>query len=127
LRLIFAGDWEIFAPITLGLIYFAALTNRYTVKRFPKINQLPKANRVFGWTLIVIGVFFALGIARDPIAAGSNTLLTMRGLLGVVDLFWLWLGAGLFQGAIGWANGSQRKRRVLLGARDAWGPWCGSA
>ncbi|MBP7686929.1 MAG: hypothetical protein KA765_03440 [Thermoflexales bacterium] len=150
LRCIFTGDWEVFAPITLGAIYFGALTNRYTLKRFssppiettsrnaqraaqspseigvrraakqqskiPFLSILaalreiffvdadsqspPKANRVFGGTLIVIGLFFALGIARDSVLAGSNTLLTMRGLLGVVDLFWLWLGAGLFQGAI---------------------------
>lgn len=101
LRQVFTGDWEIFAPITLGLIYFAALTNRYTLKRFSKPDQLPKANRVFWWTLIVVAIFFALGISRDPVKAGSTTLLAMRGLLGIVDLFWLWLGAGLFQGAIG--------------------------
>ncbi len=100
LRKVFTGDWEVFAPITLGLLYFVALTNRYVLRRFPKTDKLPKANRVFGGTLIVVGLFFALGIARDPIKAGSSTLLTMRGLLGVVDLFWLWLGPGLFQGAI---------------------------
>ncbi len=117
LRRIFTGDWELFAPITLGLVYFAALTNRYTLMRFPKTGQLPKADRVFWWTLIVIGVFFALGISRDPIKTGSTTLLTMRGLLGVVDLFWLWLGAGLFQGAIGLGKWVTRESVSFLSAR----------
>ncbi len=120
LRVIFTGDWEVFAPITLGLIYFVALTNRYTLKRFPTPTKLPQVNRVFWWTLIVVGAFCTLGIARDPVKAGSSTLLTMRGLLGVIDLFWLWLGAGLFQGAIGlgkWVT--TRERVVPLGPRDA--------
>ncbi|HZY40424.1 MAG TPA: hypothetical protein VFF59_00330, partial [Anaerolineae bacterium] len=152
LRLIFTGDWEILAPITLGLIYFAALTNRYTLKRFSSPStetpsrqaakrqrsnvvlsvlaalreifpvdsgsiKPPKANRVFWWTLIVIGIFFALGIARDPSTAASNTLLTMRGLLGVVDLFWLWLGAGLFQGAIGLGKWVTQESVSFLSAR----------
>ena len=34
LRKIFTGDWELFAPITLSLLYFAALTNRFVLKRF---------------------------------------------------------------------------------------------
>ena len=101
LRRIFTGDWEVLAPVALGLIYFAALTNRTTLQRFPKTDKLPKADRIFWWTLIVIALFFTLGISRDPIKAGSTTLLAMRGLLGIVDLFWLWLGASLFQGAIG--------------------------
>ena len=117
LRRIFTGGWEILAPITLGLIYFAALTNRYTLKRFPKTDQLPKADRVFWLTLIVIGMFFVLGIARDPTVAASNTLLTMRGLLGVVDLFWLWLGAGLFQGAIGLGKWVTKESVSFLSAR----------
>jgi hypothetical protein len=117
LRLIFTGDWEIFAPITLGLIYFAALTNRYTLKRFPKTDRPPKANRVFWWTLIVIGGFFALGIARDPSTAATDTLLTLRGLLGVVDLFWMWLGAGLFQGAIGLGKWITQESVSFLSAR----------
>ena len=119
LRRLFTGGWEILAPITLGLIYFAALTNRYTLQRFPKTDQLPKADRVFWLTLIVIGTFFALGIARDPTVAARNTLLTMRGLLGVVDLFWLWLGAGLFQGAIGLGKWVTKESVAFLSARVA--------
>ncbi|MBI5563578.1 MAG: hypothetical protein HY870_01695, partial [Chloroflexi bacterium] len=152
LRLIFTGEWEIFAPITLGLIYFAALANRYTLRvvsstsekpasrKAPKQqsknpflsgfaalretffveagSQLPpKADRVFWGTLIVIGVFFVLGISRDPVKAGSTTLLAMRGLLGIVDLFWLWLGAGLFQGAIGLGKWVTKESVSFLSAR----------
>lgn len=152
LRRIFTGDWEVFAPLTLGLIYFAALINRYTLKRFSlhpekagshhaaktprngiwrgclaalrKIffvdvdSRLPpKADRVFWWTLIVIGIFFTLGISRDPITASSNTLLTLRGLLGLVDLFWLWLGAGLFQGAIGLGKWVTKESTAFFSAR----------
>ncbi len=152
LRKIFTGDWELFAPITLSLLYFAALTNRFVLKRFSlrpeesvsrqeakpqsknrflsvlaTLRELfffedgahlpPRADRVFGWTLIVIGLFFTLGISRDPITAGSNTLLTLRGLLGIVDLFWLWLGAGLFQGAIGLGKWVTKESTAFFSAR----------
>jgi hypothetical protein len=101
LRRLFTGEWEIAAPITLGAIYFAALINRFTLKRFPKTDQPPKPDRVFWSTLIVIGLFFVLARTRNQTLVAGNALLAMRGLLGVIDLFWLWLGAGLFQGAIG--------------------------
>jgi hypothetical protein len=101
LRRIFTADWEIAAPITLGAIYFVALINRFTLKRFPKTDQPIKPDRVFGSTLIVIGLFFVLALTRNQGLVADNTLLAMRGLLGVIDLFWLWLGAGLFEGAIG--------------------------
>lgn len=152
LRRIFTGDWELFAPITLGLIYFVVLTNRSVLKRFSlrpeesvsrqeakpqsknrflsvfaTLRELfffedgahlpPRADRVFWWTLIVIGLFFTLGISRDPITAGSNTLLTLRGLLGIVDLFWLWLGAGLFQGAIGLGKWVTKESTAFFSAR----------
>ena len=119
LRRIFTGEWEVLAPIVLGLIYFVALTNRYTRQRFPQTDQQPKADRVFWLTLIVIGTFFTLGIARDPTVAAQKTLLTMRGLLGVVDLFWLWLGASLFQGAIGLGKWLTNESVSLLSARVA--------
>ena len=51
--------------------------------------------------------------------AARNTLLTMRSLLGVVDLFWLWLGAGLFQGAIELGKWVTRESVSFLSARVA--------
>jgi hypothetical protein len=92
---------EVLIIIALGLIYYAALINPRMLRLFPPPDRLPRPDRVFAGTLVVAAVFFAAAVGRDQAVVSSNTLLAMRGLLGVVDLFWLWLGAGLFQGAIG--------------------------
>lgn len=101
LHRLFDDFGEVLIVIVLGLIYFAALINSRTRRLFPPPDRLPQPDRVFVGTLVVAAVFFVAALWRDQAVVSSNTLLMMRSLLGVVDLFWLWLGAGLFQGAIG--------------------------
>ena len=100
LQRIFKGDMQIVAPIVLGLAYFLLLANKHALRLVRNNGRPPAPGRLFASTFGVICSFFAMAIAFDPSATAQRTLLSMRSLLGILDLFWMWLGAGLFLGAI---------------------------
>ncbi len=86
--------WYWPGQVVLSLIYLGLLllTDR--------LRKPPTPGRVFWGTLAVIGLFYGLAARRDAAALGENTILSFQGILGLVDLVWMWLGGGLFVGAL---------------------------
>lgn len=86
--------WYWPGQVVLSLVYLAALalTNR--------LRKPPVLGRTFLGTLAVVSLFFVLAGWQDAAALGENALLSFQGVLGLVDLFWMWLGGSLFVGAL---------------------------
>ncbi len=86
--------WYWPGQVVLSLVYLAvlALTNR--------LRKPPALGRTFWGTLTVAALFYALAGRRDSAALGENTVLSFQGILGLVDLAWMWLGGSLFVGAL---------------------------
>jgi hypothetical protein len=80
--------------VVLSLVYLGALA---LTDRLRKPLAL---GRTFWWTLGVVALFFVLAGWRDFVALGENAVLSFQGILGLVDLFWMWLGGSLFVGAL---------------------------
>jgi hypothetical protein len=119
LQRVFTGDMQIIAPFILGLIYFLLLANRHSLRLVRNSSRPPAPGHVFWSTLVVICSFFALAIAIDETATAQRTLLSMRSLLGILDLFWMWLGAGLFLGAIALGRWITTESMTILPPRAA--------
>jgi hypothetical protein len=95
-------SWYWPGQVVLSLVYLAALalTNR--------LRKPPALGRTFWVTLGVIILFFVLAGRRDYATLGENAVLSFQGILGLVDLVWMWLGGSLFVGALevgAWGTG----------------------
>jgi hypothetical protein len=121
------ASWNLAGRILLGLLFFALLANPLTLpaKARPtpvKVRPAHAADAViFFPALAVIVLFFTLAYIRDPALTGQNLLLSLRSLLGVVDLAWFWLGWTLFEGALdlgAWI--SARSMRILTPRVGSW-------
>ena len=87
-------SWYWPGQVILSLVYLAALalTNR--------LRKPPTLGRTFWGTFGVIILFSVLAVRRDYAALGENAVLSFQGILGLVDLVWMWLGGSLFVGAL---------------------------
>ena len=84
--------------LALGMVYYGLLQNPLTLKT--KISPL-QPRHVFWGTLVVVSSFFFLAYLREAQEFSRYTLLSLRSLLGIVDIFWMWLGATLLEWALG--------------------------
>jgi hypothetical protein len=87
-------SWYWPGQVVLSLVYLGALA---LTDRLRKPLAL---GRTFWGTLGVVVLFFVLAGWKDGGALRENTVLSFQGILGLVDLFWMWLGGSLFVGAL---------------------------
>ncbi|TFH22714.1 MAG: hypothetical protein E4H03_07825 [Myxococcales bacterium] len=119
--------------LLLGAAYFALLANPLAVRTAlaGRLAVVLTPVRVFGATCSVLGIYLYLAVRADLSAAASATLLAFQGALGVADLVWMWLGAGLFVGALDLGRWlSRESRRVLPSSAGRWlipATWLGVA
>jgi hypothetical protein len=86
--------WYWPGQVILSLVYLGALalTNR--------LCKPLALGRTFWGTLGVVVLFYAFAGWKGSDALRENTELSFQGILGLVDLFWMWLGGSLFVGAL---------------------------
>jgi len=87
-------SWYWPGQIVLSLVYLAVLAVTNYLRKPPALG------RTFWGTLGVVVLFFVLAGRRDYDALAENTVLSFQGILGLVDLAWMWLGGSLFVGAL---------------------------
>jgi hypothetical protein len=96
-KAILAGGWGQFA---LGLLWFALAANPWVLK--PRRFRFGLS---LGLNLAVFLLFYGLVLWKSPPGAVAElTFLSLHDLLGVVGLFWYWLGLDLFNSAQGLAD-----------------------
>lgn len=102
------------AGLALGVALWALATHRRALacRRF-----VPGTGATFVITLVAFGVPWVIGAAREPEASAERVVLLGRGLLLPLALFWLWLGATTFQGAIALGRWAVRTSARVLGDR----------
>ncbi|HOU13322.1 MAG TPA: hypothetical protein PKZ84_09390 [Anaerolineae bacterium] len=86
--------WYWPGQLVLSLFYLGALA---LTDRWRKLLVL---GRTFWASLGVVTVFYELAGWKDGGALRENVILSFQGILGLVDLFWMWLGGSLFVGAL---------------------------
>jgi len=86
--------WYWPGQVVLSLIYLGVLLLTDRLRRPPALG------RIFWGTLAVVGLFYGLAVRRDAATLAENTVLSFQGILGLVDLAWMWLGGSLFVGAL---------------------------
>lgn len=86
--------WYWPGQVVLSLVYLTVLTWTNRLRKPPALGH------TFWGTLAVVALFYALAGRRDAAALGENTVLSFQGILGLVDLAWMWLGGSLFVGAL---------------------------
>ncbi|HZY43397.1 MAG TPA: hypothetical protein VFF70_01505, partial [Anaerolineae bacterium] len=109
--------------LILALIYFGALFNPI-VRRWAipsRLDAIKNPRSIFWLTLLIVGSFFALSYTRDAAQSAANANLAMQNLLGAADLFWMWLGGGLFAGSLGLGRWLTREAMQIVTAR--WLRW----
>ncbi len=109
--------------LILTLIYFGALFNPVTRRwSIPsRLDAIKNPRSTFGLTLLIVGLFFALSYTRDAANSAANANLAMQNLLGAADLFWMWLGGGLFAGSLGLGRWLTREATQIITTR--WLRW----
>lgn len=86
------GMW---GRLALGGVYFALVANPWVLRERPL-----RLGAAFATTLIIFAAFYAATLWRSPAQEVlANTFLAANGLLGLVGLFWYWVGLDLFNGA----------------------------
>ncbi len=102
------------AGVLLGLILWGLVTNP---RALAFERAMPGSNGVFWLALAAFGVPWIVGASMQPAATADRLVLLGRALLLPLDLFWLWLGATTFQGAIEVAEWSVRTSVRIVGAK----------
>jgi len=86
------GMW---GRVALGGIYFALTANPWALRKRPW-----RPGYAFATTSIIFAAFYAASLQRSPAQEVlANTFLAVNGLLGLVALFWYWVGLDLFNEA----------------------------
>lgn len=112
-------QYNLAGRFVLGLVYFVLLNNRLSLRKFSDQFRSPSRGLVFCGSVVVIGLFLGLSANSDLAATKENLLLSMRSMLGVVDLFWFWLGWSLFEGGISLAEWFTKKAIRVIRMRAA--------
>jgi len=106
------GTW---GRLALGGIYFALVANRWVLG-----GHSMKPGLAWGVSLAIFIAFYAASLWHSPgEEVLANVFLATNGLLGLVGLFWYWMGLDLFNGArdlAAWLAGTVRRlvpRRAL--------------
>jgi hypothetical protein len=92
-----AAEWQM---VLVFAIFYYLLTTIPLLRQQGQLPSRPGALFIFNGTLLVIGLFFVLAVFKDAQLTAEHTLLTIKCLLGWVDLFWMWLGAAVVEGAL---------------------------
>ena len=118
------GTWGV---LVLGVLYAALAVNPWALseRRF-------RPNLAFWITLIIFSSFYALCLHRlAPEEVFSNLFLSLHNLLGLLSLFWFWLGLDLFNSGRDVAEWLVGTIRALLPIRILeiaifllWAIWC---
>ncbi len=96
--------------IILGLAYLALVANPWALRARPF-----RPGIAFGISLAVLLVYFVLTMLRSaPEDIFHNTFWDFYDLLGMVGLFWYWLGLDLFSGAHNMADWLVGTTKALL-------------
>lgn len=86
------GTW---GKLALGGLYFALVANPWVLKKRPL-----KPNLAWGVSLAIFAAFYAASLWHFPDQEMlANVFLAANGLLGLVGLFWYWVGLDLFNSA----------------------------
>ena len=115
----FPGEWNLPARLALALALFVALATPLALSK-RSTTQVRSAPVLLG-SVGIIGAFYALAGRADLTALGENALLALDGLMGAISLFWLWLGAGVVDGALKAGEFASREWAGLV--RKAWAAW----
>jgi len=107
---ILRGTW---GRLAVAGVYFALVANPRAMKKRP-------FKPVFAFVLSVIVFICLYGVSLQRSAAGEvlgYTFLSAHYLLGLVSLFWLWIGLDLFRGAQDLAGWLARALRGIVPSR----------
>jgi hypothetical protein len=106
-----------FGLVYLGIGWLALKIYDLIVK---KSAHRPSPTFTFCGTFLVVAIYFGLALFQDASGTAKNALLAFQGLLGYVDLFWLWLGWTLIEGFL--IAGSWGVRETMRIFRWKWFP-----
>ena len=113
--------------LVLGGLYFALVANPWVMKERPF-----KPCMAFAVSVVLFALFYALSLQQSPAEEVlANAFLAFHGLLGLVGLFWFWLGLDLFNGAQDLAEWLVVTIKALVPHRilgvsifSLWALWC---
>ncbi len=89
------------ARILLGMIIYICLSTNVMKRISIKANRfLEKKLLIFFISLLTFGMYLLFACLNDYYSTIENLLLNLKGALGLVDLFWFWLGWTVFVGII---------------------------
>jgi len=89
------AEWGTWGKLVLGGIYFILVANLRVLKKRPL-----KPSLVWGASFAVFAAFYAASLWHSPDQEVlDNVFLAANGLLGLVGLFWYWVGLDLFSSA----------------------------
>ena len=116
--------------LALGAVYFALVANP-CVSRLPALKPWP----AFLGTAVAFLAYYGASIVKSPAdTVFSNAFLGFHGLLGLVGLFWFWVGLDLFNGAqdlaewlVVTARNVASRRLVSIGVFVLWTLWCAAS
>lgn len=92
-------QFNLMGRIILGVVIFSLLNLKALKKRSANLNPfLNKTNLVFFISMLLFGIYILFACIKDFPSTYDNLLLNMKGALGLVDLFWFWLGWTVFAG-----------------------------
>jgi len=115
---IIPDQFNLIGRIILGVVIFGLLNIPDLKKRSGTINPfLNKINLVFLISLLLFGIYLLFACIKDFPSSYDNLLLNMKGALGLVDLFWFWLGWTVFAGIMDMAEFGVRQSEKIFSAR----------
>jgi len=115
---IIPDQFNLIGRIILGVVIFGLLNIPDLKKRSGTINPfLNKINLVFLISLLLFGIYLLFACIKDFPSSYDNLLLNMKGALGLVDLFWFWLGWTVFAGIMDMAEFGVRQSEKIFSAK----------
>lgn len=127
LKTLLPGTWGM---LLLGGFYFLLVANPWAMR-----ERSFQPAIAFTVSLLLFTAFYALSFHHSPVdEIFANTFLAFQGLLGLVGLFWYWLGLELFNGAQDVAEWLVKTTKALVPDRvlgisifSLWAVWSGLA
>lgn len=95
LNAVVPSGWGTWGKLGLGVIYFVLVANPRVLKKHPL-----KPGLIWGASFAIFAAFYTASLWHSPYQEVlDNVFLAANGLLGLVGLFWYWIGLDLFNGA----------------------------